>query len=867
MQKCHKTIIIEKDRLLKLGKAGGFPLRRPLQTKLFERCSTAAVLFLFPAGGLQSLRNKFYRESWYKLMSTQHEYTAAEIKEKICESLVEQFSVRPENAPNAIYYKACANVVREILREKKRNFKAKYSLEGRKRIYYMCIEFLLGRSLKNNIYNLKLAEPFQKALQELGVKLENLYEHEPDAGLGNGGLGRLAACFMDALATTGYPAMGYSILYEFGIFKQKIVDGWQTELPDNWLPGGDVWLMPRPEIAVDVHFGGQVDEFWDKNYHHVSHKNYTTVTAVPYDMYISGYDSDAVSVLRLWKAESQTLDMASFNRGDYTTAVGTNFAAELISKVLYPNDNHPQGKALRLRQQYFLVAASMQDIIRRHMDTYGTLENFAEKNAIHINDTHPTLAIPELMRILMDDCGYSWDDAWEVVSQTFAYTNHTVMSEALERWNEEMFRELLPRIHQIIHEINEQFCQELFNKHHKSMEEISRMAICADHQIRMANLCVAVCHSVNGVSKLHSEIIKDDLFKDFAQITPQKFKNVTNGIASRRWLYQSNPELTALIEKLIGEDFLKDLSNLTKLNQYLDDKKVLNQLTTIKNHNKKRFAAYMLQNYGVAVNTDSIFDVQVKRLHEYKRQHLNALHIISLYQQLLDNPEADITPRTFIFGAKAAPGYHMAKQIISLLCTLSKEIEKNPVISKKLQVVYMEDYRVTLSELLMPAADVSEQISLAGTEASGTGNMKLMLNGAITLGTLDGANVEIREQVGDENIVIFGMKTEEVNVRKTGYNPQEIYHTNPVVKRAIDLLYAGIGGKQFVDIANSLVYNDPYMVLADFESYRQAQQKIEQLYNQKYVWNRMSLKNIAQSGIFCSDRSIRDYANTIWHLN
>ena len=794
-------------------------------------------------------------------------FTSEQIKAMICQTLSENLAVDPQSAPDDLYYKACVMVIREILRGKRRQFKASCNAAARKNAYYLCIEFLMGRSLKNSIYNLELVQPFTQALSELGVKLENLYECEPDAGLGNGGLGRLAACFLDALATTEHPAIGYSILYEFGIFKQKIEDGWQTEQPDSWLPGGSAWLVERPELTVPIHFGGNVEEYWNDDYHFISHTNYSTVNAVPYDMYVTGYDSRAVSVLRLWKAQSPAIDMASFNRGDYQSALGSTMS-ELISKVLYPNDNHTEGKILRLKQQYFLVSASLSDIIRRHMALYGTLDNFAEKNAIHINDTHPTLVIPELMRVLLDDCGYSWDHAWDIVTKTFAYTNHTVMAEALEQWNEDMFRELLPRIYQIIREINERFCQELFEKYHLGMDTISRMAICCDHNIRMANLCVAACHSVNGVSKLHSEIIKQSIFKDFYAITPEKFKNVTNGIASRRWLYQSNPGLTKLLKEKIGSGWLRDLSKLSQFNDFSDDSAVLDQLAVIKKENKERFARYIKKTTGQTINTDSIFDVQVKRLHEYKRQHLNGLHILSLYQALRENPNMDIVPRTFIFGAKAAPGYFMAKQIISMLCTLSKEIEKDPIIRDKLRIVYLEDYRVTLSELLMPSADVSEQISLAGTEASGTGNMKLMLNGAITLGTLDGANVEIKEQVGDENIIIFGMRTEEVSDRRArGYYPKDIYENNAIVRKALNEVRDGFGGKQFAEIFNSLVYNDPYMVLADFNSYREAQQKVEELYRQPHVWNKMSLHNIAQSGIFCADRAIADYARDIWHLD
>lgn len=794
-------------------------------------------------------------------------FSKAELKAEIEKNLMLLFSVEPEQASDDQFYKATSLMVRNILTEKQKNFSAYTHSNGNKEVYYLSMEFLMGRSLKNSLYNLEIVGLVSAALDEMGVKLENLYEYEPDPGLGNGGLGRLAACYLDGLASQDYTATGYCILYEYGIFKQKIIDGWQTELPDYWLPGGEIWLTPNPDQAIDVHFGGEVEEFWDYGYHHINYKNYNTVKAVPYDMPVSGYQSEGVSNLRLWKAVSAGIDMDSFNRGDYLSALRQNSMTEVISKVLYPNDSHMEGKLLRLRQQYFLAAASVGDIINHHMATYGTLDNLADKIAIHINDTHPTLAIPELMRILLDECGYTWERAWELTQGVFAYTNHTVMSEALEIWNEDMFKNLLPRIYQIICEINRRFCLELEQKYNQPPYAVSSMSIVQNRGIKMANLCVVGSHSVNGVSKLHSQIIKDDLFHLFYGVWPEKFTNVTNGIASRRWLLQANPRLTKFISARIGEDYLKDFSQLSQLKTFAEDPDTLKKLAQVKRENKLSFAGFVQKQYGITLDPESIFDAQVKRLHEYKRQHLNALHILHLMKKLRDNPNLDLTPRTFIFGAKAAPGYYLAKQIIRLICVLQKEIENDPLLRQKLRIVYLEDYRVTLSELLTPACDVSEQISLAGTEASGTGNMKLMLGGAITLGTYDGANVEIHEQVGDENIVIFGMRTEEVNaMRQRGYAPGEYYQKDPLIRDLIDTLYAGISGNKFPEIADSLKNTDPYMVLADFRAYLEAQEKIQQLYRQPDVWHRMSLMNIAGSGVFCADRAVEEYAQRIWRL-
>lgn len=789
------------------------------------------------------------------------------IKENFLNKLELQFNVEPSQASDKQIYQALSAIIVEELKKKRQKFINKVHSDGKKQVYYLSMEFLMGRSLKTSLYNLEIVKDVEKMLKEYDIRLDDIYEYEPDAGLGNGGLGRLAACYLDALATQAFPAMGYSICYEYGIFKQKLEDGWQTELPDNWLPGGSVWLDARPEMAIDIHFEGELHEYWDNQYHHLSHVNYSTVHAIPYDMYVSGHDSEGVSVLRLWAAKAPNFDMSMFNQGDYEKALGQNAAANAISKVLYPNDNHLEGKSLRLRQQYFLCAASIGDIVNNHMSVYGTLDNLHEKVAIHINDTHPTLAIPELMKVLLDDCGYTWDKAWHIVTNTFAYTNHTVMAEALEKWDVNLVKRIIPRIFSIIVEINNRYCARLMERNNGDSSKTTRMSIIKDNQIHMATLCVVASHSINGVSKLHSEIIKQSVFNDEYMDTPRKFKNVTNGIAYRRWLYQSNPGLTDLLKEKIGDKFLKDGSELKKLCVFENDSAVLEQLMKIKRANKERFAKYVKQNSKIDINIDSIFDVQVKRLHEYKRQHLNVMNILADYEYLLQNPDADFVPKTYIFAAKAAPGYYLAKQIIKLIWAISEEIRKNPKISQKLSVYFLEDYRVTLSELLMPASDISEQISLAGTEASGTGNMKLMLNGAITLGTLDGANIEIKDAVGDENIIIFGMKTEEVNdLKRTGYNPESYYESNPVIKNCIDRMYHGINGCNFNEVANSLKNSDPYMVLADFDSYRKAQAYSSECYKDSKKWTQMSLNNIAGAGIFSADRAVTEYAKDIWGL-
>jgi len=792
--------------------------------------------------------------------------TKAQAKELLENKLSHFIGVEPQNATDEQYYKAVALVLRDLMSRGRTEFFEKGEKVGSKTVYYLCMEFLMGRSLKNTLYNLNLTKTFESVLKDFGVKLDNLYECEPDAGLGNGGLGRLAACYLDGLATDGYPARGYSILYEAGIFKQKLIDGWQTELPDFWLPGGEVWLVPHEEWALDVTFEGEVNESWEGSFHHVEINNAKPVRAVPYDMYVAGKDGKGISVLRLWDAKAAVLDMNLFNQGDYIRALEQNAMAEVISKVLYPADNHPEGKSLRLRQQYFLVSASIQDIVRRHLRHFNTMDNFSQKVAIHINDTHPTLAIPELMRILLDECGYGWDEAWNIVTNTVAYTNHTVMKEALECWPEDLFQRLLPRIYQITKEIDNRFRAFVWNSTNNG-DMVERMAIISNGVVRMANLCVAGSHSVNGVSALHSEILKNTVFSDFYSLTPSKFTNVTNGIAHRRWLCQSNPGLAKLLKELIGDGYVLNASELERLKAFKKDKAVLEKIAEVKYKNKVDFSNYIKKTTGVSLDPESIFDVQVKRLHEYKRQHLNALSIVAEYLRIKENPNGNYTPHTYIFGAKAAAGYFMAKKIINFICALADMINNDPDVNKYLKVFYVEDYNVTKAERLIPTADISEQISLAGTEASGTSNMKFMINGAVTLGTLDGANVEIHDAVGDDNIVIFGMTTPEVEqLKHRGYNPQNYYDNNEEIRKVLDFLNRnGINGQFFPEITSNILYNDPYMVLADFQDYRRAQRTVTELWTNKNKFAQMSLINTASAGIFAADRSIREYADNIWH--
>ena len=789
-------------------------------------------------------------------------------KELLENKLLHFFGVSASSATYEQFYRAIAMILNEYMAQARTDFVARGEKAGAKKIYYLSMEFLMGRSLKNNLYNLNMTKVFDKVLKSYGVNLEKLYDCEPDAGLGNGGLGRLAACYLDGLATQGYPARGYSILYEYGIFKQKLVDGWQTELPDFWLPGGEVWLVKREESTVNVQFEGRVRDSWDNSHHQVEIVDANTIKAVPYDMFVSGKDLKGVSVLRLWSAEAPGMDMKLFNEGQYMKAIERDAMAQTISKMLYPADNHPEGKSLRLRQQYFLVSASIQDIIRHHLAHNNTLNNLPEKIAIQINDTHPTLAIPELMRILLDECGYGWDDAWKLVSAVVTYTNHTVMAEALECWSEELVTRLMPRIYQIIKEIDNRFRAYVWDCTHDA-DYVERTAIISGGAVKMANLCVAACHKVNGVSALHSDILKKTVFRDYYALTPEKFTNVTNGIAHRRWLCQANPLLTEFLQEKIGKGFILNAGELSKLRDFADDDEVLGELRKIKNKNKESFANYIYKTTGEKLDTASVFDVQVKRLHEYKRQEMNAINILSKYIEIKENPNGNHVPHSYIFGAKAAPGYFMAKKIISFINALAKMINSDPVASRYLKIIYVEDYCVTAAEKLMPAADISEQISLAGTEASGTGNMKLMINGAVTLGTMDGANVEIYNAVGKDNIIIFGMNADEVQqLKNSGYVPMNFYNNNPQLKAAIDFINSHqIDSKSFPEIGETIKHHDPYMLMADFADYRLAQQRAQELFCDEKAFSKMSLYNIASAGIFAADRSINDYAREIWHTN
>lgn len=800
--------------------------------------------------------------------------TKGQFEKLIKEELAQTFGVTIEEASEHTMYRALCAVVKNLITEKRVTFKTKVRAEGRKQIYYMSMEFLLGRSLRNHLYNCGMLEMATKTCKDLGFDIEKLMEIEPDAGLGNGGLGRLAAAYMDSLTSLGYAAAGFSIRYDYGIFKQKIVDGWQMELPDNWLKDGDVWLNPRKEDTFIVKFGGHIEENWDSGRLEVKHVGATDIVAVPYDMNVTGYNSDAVNTLRLWSAQAPIgFDMKAFSRGEYVKAVEARAMAEAISKVLYPADNHYEGKSLRLRQQYFFVSASIQSILKKHLIYNKSLDNLPQKVAIHINDTHPTLCIPELMRILLDQYNYSWDDAWDIIKNTISYTNHTVMQEALETWPQDLMQSLLPRIFQIITEINRRYCEELWQVYPNDWDKIAKNAIMSDGIVRMANLCLAASHTVNGVSMLHSNILKDLVFADYYKVAPQKFTNVTNGITHRRWVGEANPLLSEFLDKNIGSKWREQPDTLEKLLELQNNKKAIDELMEIKYQNKLRLAKYIKEKNNIIVSPDSIFDVQVKRLHEYKRQHLNCMHILDLYLRLKENPNLNIIPRTFIFGAKAASSYYIAKQIIRLICALSDLINNDKDIKDKLKVVFLENYCVSLAEIVMPASDLSEQISIAGKEASGTGNMKFMINGAVTIGTMDGANVEIHERVGDENIFIFGMLADEVErLAKEGYYPTNYYNKDYRIKRIIDLLRSGVGGVQFTELADNLVLGkggqaDPYMVLADFDSYCKAHEEVNTAYTDKYRWGKMSMVNIAKAGFFAADRSVEEYAKRIWNLN
>ena len=804
--------------------------------------------------------------------------TVDQLKELVEGKLKRHYGVEAAKASKKMVYDACAQVVRDMMMEKWFTTQKEMEEKQAKQICYLSIEFLLGRSLRNNVYNLGLTSQFEQLLSDMDASFDEICDVEQDAALGNGGLGRLAACYMDGMTAQGLPATGCTILYEHGLFKQRIIEGQQTELPDSWLDTGRSWLVTKQDEAVEVHFGGEVVEDWADGKNTVSLKNYDTVIAVPNDMMISGYNSKTVNTLRLWQPQSPyTINMTLFNEGAYLKAMEQKAMAEVLSKVLYPEDNNYEGKSLRLKQQYFFVSASVQNIINKHMKQYGTLATLPDHIVIQINDTHPAMVIPELMRIMMDEYGMSWEEAWNITNRTVAYTNHTVMVEALERWPEEMIKRIVPRIYQIICEINRRFCEHLWTIFPGDWQKISKMAIVANNEIRMAHLSIAGSFSVNGVSALHSQILKDDCFHDFYLDTPEKFRNVTNGIAYRRWLGQGNPLLTQLIKDCIGDGFMMNPWELEKFAQFADDKTVLTKFDEIKKANKIRLAKFIEKENGIVLNPDSIFDVQAKRLHEYKRQLLNVLHILRMYFEYKDNPNMDYVPRTFLFGAKAAPGYSRAKQIIRLIHAVADMVNNDPAVNDKMKVVFIQDYKVTVAEILMPAANLSEQISTAGREASGTGNMKFMINGAITIGTLDGANVEICEQVGKENMFLFGMLTEEVNtLLRHGYNAMQFYQNNSWINRVVSAIQNGVGrpGHEiaFPDIANSLLFNntgnvaDPYLVLADFEDYCRAQREADRVFRNKDEWNKKAVINVAQAGIFAADRSVLDYDERIWHL-
>ena len=798
--------------------------------------------------------------------------TTKEFAKILQDKLTSEYGVELSVASQQQIYRALALICRQMMSENHKKFQSRAIGTGTKQVYYLCMEFLMGRSLKVSLFNLGLEDVARKALADADISIDGIFEEEPDAGLGNGGLGRLAACYLDGMATTGICGTGYSILYEYGIFKQKIVDGQQVELPDDWLNLGDAWLMPKPQEAEEIHFGGRVRTRWDNGHLMVVHEDYTRVLAIPCDMLVAGYNTDHVNTLRLWDAKSpKPIDMQLFSQGQYLKANEERAMADSISTILYPEDNHYEGKSLRLKQQYFFVSATLQSITRQHIQTYGTLKNFHEKNVIQINDTHPALVIPELMRILIDDAGLSWDEAWDITRHSVAYTNHTVLAEALESWPQRLFETLLPRIWQIMQEIARRWQQKVDDFYHDP-KKTEKMAVIWDGVVHMANLCIAGGMAVNGVSALHSDILRRDVFRDACGMEPDKFRNVTNGVDHRRWISQINPGLDGLIRDCIGDGYLTHAGCLSDLDRFADDAAVLSRLEQIKGDNKQSFARWAKRQQGVTLNTDAIFNVQVKRLHEYKRQLLNVLHIISLYQQLQDDPDMDFRPQTFLFGAKAAPGYAVAKRIIRLINSLADQINSDPVCRDKLQVVFLENYRVSMAEMLMPASEVSQQISTAGKEASGTGNMKFMMNGALTLGTLDGANVEMHQVLGDENMFLFGLTADEAARLRQSYDPYLLYTRDPVLHRVLDQLKTGFrDGVSYEDLYQRLLYGadcpaDQYLLLADFASYCAASHRVVDTYADREKWNRMSLHNIARSGIFSADRSIADYADTIWHV-
>ena len=808
------------------------------------------------------------------ITETKANITKQQLKERIESKLITRGIIDPADASGEQIYHATVQALKDIMIEEREIFKRRIKAKSGKKVCYLCMEFLVGRFLKNDAVNLGVYNDLCEIFSEYGTTFDKVYSNEVDPGLGNGGLGRLAACFMDSLSACDYAANGYSLLYENGLFKQKIVDGEQVELTDEWLSSGGAWLVPKPEKSVIVRLGGKIEERWENGELKIVNYEYDEVKAVPYDLLIPGTTTNAVNTIRLWRAKKPHASQMSYtSQSSYMKKLNDVDSIESITKQLYPKDDYDEGKLLRLTQQYLLVSASLQSIINDYLAENGSLNGFSDKIAIHINDTHPALCIPELMRILMDVYSYDWDSAWEIVVKTVSYTNHTVLPEALECWRVDLFSMKLPRIYSIVCEINRRFTADLWNLYPGDWDRISKMAIVAYNQVRMANLSIVGSHTVNGVSKLHSDILKQTIFHDFYKMTPWKFTNVTNGVVHRRWLNNSNPRLAAMLDELIGSEFREDASNLIKLADFRKDTAVLSNISEIKHHNKELFAYYAYGKCGRKLDSNSIFDVQIKRMHEYKRQLLNVLKIIALYNEITANPAVDIPPQTFIFGCKAAPGYVMAKKLIKLIWFLGQELERNPLTRDRLKVVFMEEYNVSVAEMLIPAADISEQISLAGKEASGTDCMKLMMNGAPTLGTLDGANVEILEAVGSENAYIFGLNTNEVDsLWRSGYRARDFYHSSERLHGVIDRLYSPIGGEDFSHIADYLInpdygIADPFMCLADFDSYFYTHSSAVSDWQDRMLWAEKSLMNTATSGVFASDNSINNYAKNIWHAS
>ena len=807
------------------------------------------------------------------------EISKEEFKKSIIENVKNQYRRTIDEATPQQIFQAVSYAIKDVIIDDWIATQKQFDETGAKKVYYLSMEFLMGRALGNNIINLGAKKAVKEALEELGFDLNAIEDQEPDPALGNGGLGRLAACFLDSLATLGYPAYGCGIRYHYGMFKQKIKDGYQVEVPDEWLKNGYPFELRRPEYATEVKFGGYVKTEWDGERNHFVQEGYQSVLAVPYDMPIVGYGNNVVNTLRIWDAQPiDTFSLSAFDKGDYQKAVEQENLAKNLVEVLYPNDNHYAGKELRLKQQYFFISASLQVALKKFKETNDDIHKLPEKIVFQMNDTHPTVAVAELMRLLQDQEGLNWDEAWGITTKCCAYTNHTIMAEALEKWPIELFSRLLPRVYQIVEEINRRFLIEVQNKYPNNYEKVKKMAIIFDGQVKMAHLAIVAGYSVNGVAKLHTEILKNQELKDFYEMMPEKFNNKTNGITQRRFLLHGNPLLADWITEQIGDEWITDLPHLAKLKVYVDDPKFQQEFMNIKYQNKLRLAKYIKEHNGIDIDPRSIFDVQVKRLHEYKRQLLNILHVMYLYNQLKDNPNMDMVPRTFIFGAKAAAGYQIAKKTIKLINSVADVINNDKSINGKLKVVFIEDYRVSNAELIFAAADVSEQISTASKEASGTGNMKFMLNGALTLGTMDGANVEIVEEVGKENAFIFGLSADEIiNYENNGgYNPEEIFNTDQDIRRVLMQLINGYYSPQdpelFRDIYNSLLNTknsakaDTYFILKDFRSYAEAQKRVEAAYRDENWWARAAMLNTASAGKFSSDRTIEEYVRDIWHL-